>query len=82
MVTADQDISTLGASNTVIDTGLSVGGAFIPFIALIPLATSGLPLTIITIIGIFTGIISAVQVVIIVLLSLSLISNLFYHPDV
>jgi hypothetical protein len=39
----------------------SIGGAFVPFVELIGVATSGLPIEVIAFIAVFTSIISAIQ---------------------
>jgi len=59
-----------------------VGGAFVPFISLIPLAVIGFPVELTAIIGIVTGIFSVLQALIIFLLVLQMVSNLLWSPDV
>lgn len=68
------NVFVLGASE--------VGGAFIPFISLIPLAVIGFPVELTAIIGVATGIFSSLQAIIIFLLILQMVSNLLWSPDV
>lgn len=46
----------------------SIGGAFVPFVELIGVATSGLPVEVIGFIAVFTGIISAIQLYLIIVI--------------
>lgn len=74
--------STTGNINMLVLGSSEVGGAFIPFISLIPLAVIGFPVELSLIIGIVTGIFSALQTIIIFLLVLQMVSNLIWSPDV
>jgi hypothetical protein len=59
-----------------------IGGSFVPFVSLVSIALMGLPTEVFALIGIFTGIISAVQTFIIAMMILSLVHNIIWNPDV
>lgn len=75
-------------SNNSIDVGqiiigsVGLGTSFIPFVDLISFALMGLPVEILALIGLFTGILSAVQTIFLAMMILQIIHNIIWNPDV
>lgn len=63
-------ISVTLASGKIDLLGLfgSIGGAFVPFVELIAIVTTGFPIEIISFISIFTAIISAIQIYLLIVI--------------
>lgn len=62
--------------------GTGVLTAFIPFVSLIPIALLGLPIEVVAIIGVFTGVLSVWQTLIIAFIILQIAKNILWQPDV
>lgn len=70
------DLSTIGF------TLAGMGSSFIPFVSMLPLTTLDIPTEILLLLGLFTGIISAYQLILMAMMLLQIIANVIWNPDV